>query len=85
MSDLPDFKNDWWQQAFVAQLPTGVALAPINWGLVVNDLTEALQKVIYKKSSPEETAKDFTTRSSSGRRITSFSFSASLTIIASPL
>ena len=58
VADLPDFKNDWWQQAFVAQLPTGVALAPINWGLVVNDLTEALQKVIYKKSSPEETAKE---------------------------
>ena len=58
VADLPEFKNDWWQQAFVAQLPTGVALAPINWGLVVNDLTEALQKVIYKKSSPEETAKE---------------------------
>jgi ABC-type glycerol-3-phosphate transport system substrate-binding protein len=58
VADLPDFKNDWWQQAFVAQLPTGVALAAVNWGLVVNDLTEALQKVIYKKSSPEDTAKE---------------------------
>jgi multiple sugar transport system substrate-binding protein len=58
VANLPEFKNDWWQQAFVAQLPTGVALAAINWGLVVNDLTEALQKVIYKKSSPEDTAKE---------------------------
>jgi ABC-type glycerol-3-phosphate transport system substrate-binding protein len=58
VADLPDFKNDWWQQAFVAQLPTGVALAPINWGLVVNDLTEALQKVIYKNSTAEDTAKE---------------------------
>ncbi len=58
VADLPDFKNDWWQQAFVTQLPTGVALAPINWGLVVNDLTEALQKVIYKNSTAEDTAKE---------------------------
>jgi multiple sugar transport system substrate-binding protein len=58
VADLPDFKDDWWQQAFVAQLPTGVALAPVNWGLVVNDLTEALQKVIYKNSTPEEAANE---------------------------
>jgi multiple sugar transport system substrate-binding protein len=58
VADLPEFKNDWWQQAFSAQLSTGVALAPINWGLVVNDITEALQKVIYKNKSPEDTGKE---------------------------
>jgi ABC-type glycerol-3-phosphate transport system substrate-binding protein len=58
VGDLPEFKNNWWQQAFVAQLPTGVALAPINWGLVVNDITEALQKVIYKNQSAEDTGKE---------------------------
>ncbi|MBV8175526.1 MAG: sugar ABC transporter substrate-binding protein, partial [Verrucomicrobia bacterium] len=39
VAELPEFKNDWWEQAFIAQLPTGVALAPINWGLVINDIT----------------------------------------------
>src|SRR5262249_18824749 len=58
VAELPEFKNDWWQQAFTAQLPTGVALAPINWGLVVNDITEALQKVIYKNKSPEDAARE---------------------------
>jgi ABC-type glycerol-3-phosphate transport system substrate-binding protein len=57
VADLPDFKNDWWEQAFIAQLPTGVALAPINWGLVINDITEAIQKAIYKNQSPEEAGK----------------------------
>src|ERR1700736_6376052 len=54
VAELPDFKNDWWEQAFIAQLSTGVALAPINWGLIINDITEALQKAIYKKATPEE-------------------------------
>ncbi|MBV9392003.1 MAG: sugar ABC transporter substrate-binding protein [Verrucomicrobia bacterium] len=58
VSELPEFKNDWWQQAFIAQLPTGVALAAINWGLVINDITESLQKVIYKNQTPETTAKE---------------------------
>jgi ABC-type glycerol-3-phosphate transport system substrate-binding protein len=58
VADLPEFKNDWWQQAFTAQLSTGVALAPINWGLVVNDITEALQKAIYKNKSPDDTGKE---------------------------
>jgi len=58
VADLPDFKNDWWEQAFIAQLPTGVALAPINWGLVVNDITEALQKAIYKNATPEAVGKE---------------------------
>src|SRR6201984_592826 len=49
VAELPEFKNDWWEQAFIAQLPTGVALAAINWGLVINDITEALQKAIYRK------------------------------------
>ncbi|MGA8660425.1 MAG: sugar ABC transporter substrate-binding protein [Chthoniobacterales bacterium] len=57
VAELPDFKNDWWEQAFIAQLPTGVALAPINWGLVINDMTEAIQKVIYKNQSPEDAGK----------------------------
>jgi len=55
---LPEFKNDWWEQAFIAQLPTGVALAPINWGLVINDITESLQKAIYKNATPEEAGKE---------------------------
>ena len=58
VAELPDFKNDWWEQAFIAQLPTGVALAPINWGLVINDITEALQKAIYKKATPEDAGKE---------------------------
>jgi ABC-type glycerol-3-phosphate transport system substrate-binding protein len=58
VADLPDFKSDWWEQAFIAQLPTGVALAPINWGLVINDITEALQKAIYKNATPEDTGKE---------------------------
>jgi ABC-type glycerol-3-phosphate transport system substrate-binding protein len=57
VADSPEFKNNWWQQAFSAQLGTGVALAAINWGYVVNDITEAIQKVIYKNSSPEEAGK----------------------------
>ena len=57
VAELPDFKNDWWEQAFIAQLPTGVALAPINWGLVINDITKALQEAIYKKSTPEDAGK----------------------------
>ncbi len=58
VADLPEFKSDWWEQAFIAQLPTGVALAPINWGLVVNDITEALQKAIYKNATPDAVGKE---------------------------
>jgi multiple sugar transport system substrate-binding protein len=58
VADLPEFKNDWWEQAFIAQLPTGVALAPINWGLVINDITEAMQKAIYKNQTPEDAGKE---------------------------
>ena len=57
VADLPEFKNNWWQQAFSSQLGTGVALAAINWGYVINDITEAIQKVIYKNNSPEDAAK----------------------------
>jgi multiple sugar transport system substrate-binding protein len=57
VADLPEFKNDWWEQAFIAQLPTGVALAPINWGLVINDITESLQTVIYKNATPDDAGK----------------------------
>jgi multiple sugar transport system substrate-binding protein len=57
VAELPEFKNDWWEQAFIAQLPTGVALAPINWGLVINDITEALQKAIYKNATEEDAGK----------------------------
>ena len=57
VADSPEFKDNWWQQAFSSQLGTGVALAAINWGYVVNDITEAIQKVIYKNSSPEEAGK----------------------------
>ncbi len=58
VAQTPDFKNDWWQQAFIAQLPTGVALAPINWGLVINDITEAMQKVIYQNKSADDAGKE---------------------------
>jgi ABC-type glycerol-3-phosphate transport system substrate-binding protein len=58
VADLPDFKSDWWQQAFTQQISTGVALAPINWGLVVNDITEALQKVIYQNNPAEKTGQE---------------------------
>jgi multiple sugar transport system substrate-binding protein len=58
VAELPEFKNDWWEQAFIAQLPTGVALAPINWGLVINDITEAMQKAIYKNQAPEDAGKE---------------------------
>src|SRR5260370_4343511 len=54
VADSPEFKNNWWQQAFSAQLGTDVALAAINWGYVGNDITEAIQKAIYKNSPPED-------------------------------
>ena len=57
VADLPEFKDNWWQKAFSSQLGTGVALAAINWGYVINDITEAVQKVIYKNSSPDEAGK----------------------------
>lgn len=57
VADLPEFKENWWQKAFSAQLDTGVALAAVNWGYVINDITEAIQKVIYKNSSPDEAGK----------------------------
>jgi ABC-type glycerol-3-phosphate transport system substrate-binding protein len=58
VSELPEFKENWWQKAFVAQLETGVALAPVNWGLVVNDITGAIQKVIYQSGQVDATAKE---------------------------
>jgi multiple sugar transport system substrate-binding protein len=58
VADLPDFKSDWWQQAFTQQIATGVALAPINWGLVVNDITEALQKVIYQNNPADKVGEE---------------------------
>jgi multiple sugar transport system substrate-binding protein len=57
VADLPEFKDNWWQKAFSSQLSTGVALAAINWGYVINDITEAIQKVIYKNSTPDEAGK----------------------------
>src|SRR5260370_2438920 len=57
VADSPEFKNNWWQQAFSSQLGTGVELAAINWGYVVNDITETIQKVIYKNISPAQTGK----------------------------
>jgi len=38
-------------------LPTGVALAAVNWGLVITDITDAIQEVIYDKKSPDDAAK----------------------------
>ena len=57
VADLPDFKENWWQKAFSAQLDTGVALAAVNWGYVINDITQAIQKVIYKNSTSDEAGK----------------------------
>jgi maltose-binding protein MalE len=57
VAELPEFKDNWWQQAFSSQLSTGVALAAINWGYVINDITEPIQKVIYKNNTPEEAGK----------------------------
>lgn len=54
----PAFQDDWWQQGFVEQLSTGVALAPINWGFVSADLTDAVQRVIYQEATPEEAAQE---------------------------
>lgn len=58
VANSPAFQENWWQQAFVAELSTGVALAPINWGFVSSDLTDAVQRVIYEDGSPEEVAQD---------------------------
>ena len=58
VANSQELKDDWWQQAFIEQLPTGVALAPVNWGFVSNDLTDAVQRVIYEQGSPEEVAQD---------------------------
>jgi multiple sugar transport system substrate-binding protein len=58
VANLPEFKDNWWQKAFSSQLETGVALAAINWGYVINDITQAIQKVIYKNSSPDDAGKD---------------------------
>ena len=58
VANSPELKDDWWQQAFIEQLPTGVALAPVNWGFVSNDLTDAVQRVIYQQGTPDEVAQD---------------------------
>lgn len=58
VANSAEFEDDWWQQAFVEQLPTGVALAPVNWGFVSNDLTGAVQRVIYQEATPEEAAQE---------------------------
>jgi hypothetical protein len=70
VADLPDFKSDWWQQAFTQQISTGVALAPINWGLVVNDITEALQKVIYQNNAADKTGQELYNTLQQRRRTT---------------
>ncbi|MBV8588179.1 MAG: sugar ABC transporter substrate-binding protein [Verrucomicrobia bacterium] len=57
VADSPEFQNNWWQKAFVEQLPTGVALAAVNWGLVITDITDAIQDVIYDKATPEDAGK----------------------------
>lgn len=58
VANSAEFEDDWWQQAFVERLPTGVALAPVNWGFVSNDLTGAVQRVIYQEATPEEAAQE---------------------------
>ena len=56
VAESPELMENWWQQAFVEQLPTGVALAPVNWGFVSNDITDTVQLVIYEDATPEEAA-----------------------------
>ena len=57
VSELPDFKSSWWQQGFSAQLGDAVALEPVNWLPPQQTMLEAVDKVIYGKSSPEEAGK----------------------------
>jgi maltose-binding protein MalE len=54
VSALEDFKNSWWQQGFSAQLPNAVALSQVNWLPPQQSMLEAVNMVIYEKSSPEE-------------------------------
>jgi multiple sugar transport system substrate-binding protein len=57
VSELPDFKNSWWQQGFSAQLENAVALEPVNWLPPQQSMLEAVNLVIYAKKSPEEAGK----------------------------
>lgn len=51
---MKEFQEDPWQKVFVANLPTGRALEPINWELPQRAITDAIHKVIYQQASPSE-------------------------------
>ncbi len=57
VSELEQFKNSWWQQGFSAQLPNAVALSQVNWLPPQQSMLEAVNMVIYQKSTPEEAGK----------------------------
>lgn len=57
VSALEKFKNSWWQQGFSAQLADAVALSQVNWLPPQQSMLEAVNMVIYGKSSPEEAGK----------------------------
>jgi multiple sugar transport system substrate-binding protein len=48
------FRRSWWQQGFRAELPTAVALEPVNWLLPQYTILQAVGMVIYQKKTPEE-------------------------------
>ena len=48
------FRQSWWHQGFLEQLPTGVALEPVNWGPPIDAILEVLQEVVYQRSTPQQ-------------------------------
>lgn len=57
VSALDEFKTNWWQQGFGAQLPTGVCPSPLNWAPAKDAIFKAMNAVIYKTLTPKEAAK----------------------------
>ena len=57
VSALEEFKSNWWQQGFSAQLPTGICPSPLNWAPAKDAIFKAINAVIYKTMSPKEAAK----------------------------
>jgi len=54
VSALENFQKSWWQKGFSEQLPTAVALAPVNWLPPQQSMLQAVDLVIYKKKTPQE-------------------------------
>lgn len=58
-AEMDEFKKarmDWWIKGFANELPTSVAMAPINWGHINKACLEAVHFVIYNKKKPDEAA-----------------------------